>query len=92
MSDTTYNGWSNYAIWSIALFIDNDEEWYDTISLIVKDYKKDILSVGDTISKISNFIEEMIMTDDLNCYQAQMLQASLGDVDYVEILKHYTDQ
>jgi hypothetical protein len=29
MADTTYNGWTNYETWAIALWIDNDRASYD---------------------------------------------------------------
>jgi hypothetical protein len=34
MTDTTYNGWSNYATWNVNLWLDNDEGFYhDLVSL-----------------------------------------------------------
>ena len=29
MSDTSYNGWSNWATWNMALWLDNDESFYN---------------------------------------------------------------
>ncbi len=28
MTDTTYNGWTNYGTWSVNLWVDNDEPIY----------------------------------------------------------------
>jgi hypothetical protein len=28
MSDTSYNGWSNWETWNMALWLDNDEGFY----------------------------------------------------------------
>ena len=29
MTDTTYNGWKNYETWNVALWIQNDEGFYN---------------------------------------------------------------
>lgn len=32
MSDNTYNGWTNYATWGVALVLDNDEGTYNEVN------------------------------------------------------------
>jgi len=29
LTDTTYNGWTNYETWNVALWIQNDWSWYN---------------------------------------------------------------
>ena len=29
LTDTTYNGWTNYETWNVALWLGNDESLYD---------------------------------------------------------------
>ena len=33
LTDTTYNGWTNYETWNVALWIGNDEGLYDIARL-----------------------------------------------------------
>ena len=36
MTDTTYNGWTNYETWNASLWIQNDEFLYNTARACVK--------------------------------------------------------
>ena len=38
LTDTTYNGWTNYETWNVALWIDNDEGLYH-LAREAKDYR-----------------------------------------------------
>jgi len=37
LTDTTYNGWTNYSTWNVALWLQNDEGLYN-LALDYKDY------------------------------------------------------
>ena len=37
--DNTYNGWKNYEIWNVALWINNDEGLYYMAKEFMTDYK-----------------------------------------------------
>jgi len=40
MTDTTYNGWTNYETWNVALWLDNDRYYYDLMMMqSVKTFK-----------------------------------------------------
>lgn len=44
--NTTYNGWSNYQTWNVALWINNDEELYN-MALECRDYAEFVESMRD---------------------------------------------
>ena len=61
---TTYNGWSNYETWNVALYIDNDYESYQ-IALTCKDFNHyrerfiDKFETGYTMDDVSLFDEKL---------------------------------
>ena len=79
----SYNGWSNYETWNVALWLDNDG--YDSMLREMARDAKDEYS-------LSKSIEDMIdeMTPDLGANMfSDMLNAALREVNYYEIAEHY---
>lgn len=37
MSDTTYNGWTNRETWAVALHVNNDQGWQESVHESVRD-------------------------------------------------------
>jgi hypothetical protein len=93
MTDTTYNGWSNYATWRINLEIFDDfdiskfngiEDQVDpeliclhTLSDVLKDYAEEVVFSG-------NRYDERSPTNLMEDYA----RAFLSDVNWYEIAKH----
>jgi len=50
IQDTTYNGWTNYETWNVALWISNDEGFYD-IARLCDDYQDFVDSTENFITK-----------------------------------------
>jgi hypothetical protein len=44
--DTTYNGWTNYETWNVALWINNDEGLYNIARRCV-DYKQFVAIISE---------------------------------------------
>ncbi len=46
MTDNTYNGWTNYETWNVALWLGNDEGLYNLVRRC-EDYKEVVFSLLD---------------------------------------------
>jgi hypothetical protein len=86
MSDEKYNGWKNYETWSIALFIDDDQGLQEEFYEQVKEYKKGKLELYEINDWMKDWVYDWMGVEDLNAYQQQMINASLEEVDYREII------
>ncbi|AYR01756.1 hypothetical protein [Synechococcus phage S-B05] len=62
MSDSTYNGWSNYETWNAALWIGNDEFLYNTAKACVT-YREGLESVWDRFILCMNNIGDFTTGD-----------------------------
>lgn len=45
LTDTTYNGWSNYQTWNVVLWIQNDEDLYNLVNEFEIACYEDLLDV-----------------------------------------------
>jgi hypothetical protein len=50
LTDTEYNGWTNYETWNVALWIQNDYGFY-SLATHCKDYSEFVDAVEGLISK-----------------------------------------
>ena len=90
MNDKNYNGWANYETWNVKLWLDNDEGVYRTINTEAQHLK----GLPNDVSKLADFIKDYVEenTPDLgsSCY-ADLLNASLSEVDYYQIAEAYLE-
>ena len=45
LTDTTYNGWTNYQTWNVVLWIQNDEDLYNLVNEFEIACYEDLLDV-----------------------------------------------
>ena len=86
MSDTTYNGWTNYETWLVNLWLDNDggSNYYREIA------QENELDTYD----LSKVIKETIEADqpESTGMYADMIGAAISKVNFFEIAEHYTEE
>jgi hypothetical protein len=100
-SDKTYNGWTNYETWSVALWIDNNQGSYSLSRSIAQDAwdeaKADRILTReeraryDLSEALKNWIEEGSPLDDASLY-SDLLSTALSEVNWDEIASHYLDE
>ncbi len=79
-----YQGWANHATWAINLSLTNDEGSAGLLRDIIAN------SLGDdhaAAEGIKRYIEEE-MPDLGNTFWADLLNAALGDVNWLEIIEN----
>lgn len=83
MTDTTYNGWSNYETWRINLEVCDDY----CSSLIDDGTVFD--SESDLARNLQDYVETMIDDDGGNGFAASLANSFISDVNWYEIAEHY---
>ena len=81
MSNTTYNGWTNYATWRIAL------EWFDGFNPCEGETDAYQLS-----KQLSNYVEESLTLDYNNSMALSYAFTFLADVNWYEIAEHLIEE
>lgn len=92
-----YNGYKNYATWSIFNFISNNEESYNHYQSIYKDLLEGgqetaIEGLAETLRADINANEVIDPNErDINQLYNDILADALSDVDYMEVASAFTE-
>lgn len=86
----TYNGWSNYETWNVALWLDNDQGSYEWVREMARE-ASDRDRYREPIPALADAIEEYVKdaAPDLGASMfSDLLTAALSEVDWREIAEH----
>jgi hypothetical protein len=95
MTDTTYNGWTNYETWLTNLHFENFD-----FEEFVDDGSFDLLDRDEIKTWISNYIQESVeeyaygdieLGTPNRLFITDMIQSFLGEVDWDDLADHYCD-
>ena len=97
---STYNGWTNYATWNVALWLGNEDDSFITEQTREfyanakepEDYNTREQETAYRLAEwMKSYIEELNpLADDASMF-SDLLQSALDDVNWNEIAEHYID-
>ena len=89
----TYNGWSNYPTWCVAMWIDNDEVMQQRAYEIVRVAE----AKHDAADELKHYIEESaaliapaVFVE--ASFVADLYGYAIGEVDWYEVAEHYMEE
>lgn len=100
--DQSYNGWSNYETWNVALWLDNDQGTYNYVRELATEARAESAEHQDRYDtrtpeglladRLKDLVEEgSPLADDASMY-SDLLGAAISEVDWHEIATHYVEE
>lgn len=101
MTDTRYNGWTNYETWNIALWLDNDagsyEYWRERAQSAYDDAEahdgltREEIAALELADALRAEIEEGNPVQDASLY-SDLLNAAISSANFYEIAAHWVEE
>jgi hypothetical protein len=94
MSNTEYNGWTNWETWNCKLWLDNDQSVYYTVQDICKlglEYEKSAYDVGENVHDFVLDLYEDRDAEKLWGFFTDVIYQSMRVVNWTEIAQHIMD-
>jgi hypothetical protein len=94
MTEKTYNGWTNYETWNVALWIDNEEGSYRYWRDTTREISEESDEKEDAIYSVSKRLEDEIKegAPELQGTYSDLLSAALCEVNWYEIAENWVDE
>lgn len=88
----TYNGWTNYETWCMALHMGNDESLQRCFERAAVEAVQDV-GVGDAVPVLADRLEEWHKDamPEVSGVFADLLNAAMSEVNWYEIARHYIE-
>ena len=97
----TYNGWTNYETWAVALWIDNEEGsynyWREVCQELLDNSTCETLeerrsdAASDVAQRLKDEIEEGNPLSGKASLYSDLLQAAISETNWYEIAKNWLD-
>lgn len=93
MTDTRYNGWTNYETWCAALWMDNDlnDYWGNEARDILRQENNDKGDATYELARVMESYHDEFMPAVEGLY-ADLLGASMSRINWHEVAEHYIDE
>ncbi len=93
----SYNGWTNYDTWAVALVINNEAYYLDTISDWIAEYASEGMSRLDAKDALAEAIKDMVeseLAEAMDEISSPIIEQflyvmDLSDIDYDEIAEGF---
>lgn len=85
MSDTTYNGWTNYETWATGLYLDGNytgEGTYREVLDLVREHAPDVYAVAVAFEA---FVDEEIERHEIDGLALDLLRAAADEINWREL-------
>ena len=98
MDSKRYNGWTNYETWNVTLWFDNDssEYWAETAQECFDNAQADqtFTREENATFALSHSMKELVEenTPTVTGMYADLLNASLSEVNWHEIAEHFIEE
>ena len=86
MTDNTYNGWTNYATWNVALWASNDEGLYRMQEEFVSNLDEPV-----TGEDVRTFYTEYMDAETPDLRSMRLEGEEIGPINYDEIAEHWEE-
>lgn len=93
----SYNGWTNFDTWAVALVIDNEDYYQDIIRGWVEEYASEGMGKWKAKEELAEALKDMVESEHAEALNEisspiinQMVYAmNLGNIDYEDIAENF---